>query len=996
MNPTTPLLLLSLLGAALAAAEVNSLSLDAPAAAAVWSVSSASPGTANVTGVASTVPGDVYGDLMRSAAIGNPYYRYNDERYRYIAYANWTFTRAFAFPHCHAGGEVQLIFAGLQTVATIYVDGRVVGTADDEFRRYAFNVEHVVCGAKAAATHNLTVAFESSVHYAARQYAAYDTTTPKPVAPAYIGGLPHRNMVRTEQSSFGWDWGPAFAPQGIYRPVSLEWGTAAEVAPNARVVYVTPHVFPLPFGRAVTAKLSDAKNKFWIDVRVFVHVAAAARGGNVTGTLRLTAPSLGQSNRTAFALAGAPYDAAEGLYELQLSLYAENAALWWPNGYGAPATHRVEYAVAFSPAPGGKAAAQELTGSFRTGLRAIELVTYGDPKNYTLQAEPRAAEFQRLFDVELGAGAAAAAARNGSAADAVGDRPVMFFRVNGVPVFAKGANVVPFDAFQSRVNATTMRPILDAAVAANMNTVRVWGGGLFPLRSFYDMCDARGLMVWQEMIFACAAYPVDAPFLDNVRKEIRHQMRRLGRHPSIAMWSGNNENGIYDKGPGSPYEVLDYGNVMYEVIRQDTSRPVWPSSPSRGFASGVTASGLPAGTMADPAPFKVGGDSGDTHYYNYFTCPNVSVYPRTNFASEYGFQSLPWFDNIAPVTAPEDWSLFSKLMEHRQHHPKGNQQIAALLAKNFDLAGLDLNSTALAVFKRVIFLSQLQQTLCIADEASFYRRGRDMPYRTMGSLYWQLNQNWQAPSWTSLEYGGEWKVLHYAMLGVYDAIHVSAFVNETTQTAVAHVASDRLESAAVVVDVYLLPFKLTAAADALSAEFLLESVPVVVPPLSGVFFWRAPYAELLRRNATRCPTAGDCFVYYVTRDAVSVDAVLRHRSGDRGAAVVAPGAAAAAQAATLWLTVVKDAKLQPAPVTVVVEAVDGTTARVRFASTGVSVYTFPHVTKPEFAGHFDRNAFVLLPGVPQTLLYTVTSGQNISDAAAFSAAIVVESLNQDE
>ncbi len=944
-----------------AAADVHSGVHTIPLNGTNWSVANQNGSIA----VPAAVPGDIYGDLMRAEIIGEPFYRFNDLNYRWIAYENWTYKTHFSFDNAaQAAGTVVLVFEGLQVAADVLVNGQLVGRAHDQFQQYEFPVNTSLLQ---VANNTLEVRFTSSVAYATRRYNEYPVK-PKPDAPDYLEGLPHRNFVRAEQSSFGWDWGPAFAPVGIYRnacirvfrPYSLPSsqqphassplhsiiGASASSGkqPPYHIQYVTPHIFSLPFGQPVLQPLSDDNNSFLVDVYVYATCAASSdcfRDGSIIVAeveaqpgqhQQPPQPPIARNITRAWTLErdSAPCRDAVGslctaFARIQLTVH--NARLWWPHGSDPAMRNKTTSSGADPKKPWVslchlnvhvRSSTQVVVAADarRIGFRSVELVTRGDPLDYGLPTPNP-------------------------------PKDVMFFRVNGVPVFAKGANVVPFDAFQSRVTKAGVEHILESAVAANMNMVRVWGGGIFPLQSFYDMCDEKGLMVWQEMIFACAQYPVDPAFLQDVRLEIRHQLRRLGAHASIAMWSGNNENGIYDKGPGSPYEQLDYGTVLDEVIRQDTSRPIWPSSPSRGFASGITASGLPAGTMEHPAPFVVGGSSGDSHFYSYFSCPNISISPRSNFASEFGFQSLPWLSNFAPVSEAEDWGLFSPLMQHRQHHPDGNEEIANLIAQNFGIPPSAWNFTNPALFRRAIFLSQLQQTLCISDEAAFYRRGRDEPYRTSGSLYWQLNQNWQAPSWTSIEYGGEWKVLHYAMKAVYSRVFVSAFVNSSDDSATAHIASDLLQAVMCHegLSVSLVPFNTTKF---VRSEYqIVQVTDIELQPLRGTVAWRTPnLSALLAAHKSRCPQRSDCFLFFELMCSAAL------------------GADAPLSPTPLWLSDIKDIPMPQPRVDVGVVNVTDKAVKMRVSSTGgVALYVFLQAWSPlSVQGTFNKNGFVVLPG----------------------------------
>ncbi|NWH32714.1 MANBA mannosidase, partial [Chloropsis hardwickii] len=341
-----------------------------------------------------------------------------------------------------------------------------------------------------------------------------------------------------------------------------------------------------------------------------------------------------------------------------------------------------------------------------------------------------------------------------------------YFRINGRPIFIKGSNWIPADSFQDRVTYDTLRLLLKSAADANMNALRVWGGGVYEQDEFYDICDEIGIMIWQDFMFACALYPTTQNYLESVRAEVSHQVRRLKSHPSIILWSGNNENeaaiasnwfsipypdiGVYIK----DYVTLYVKNIREIVLSEDKSRPFVASSPTNGLES------IKEGWLSrDPYDTHYG----DTHFYDYNSdCWNWTVYPKTRFASEYGFQSWPSFSTIEKVSSPEDWSYTSNFSLHRQHHEGGNIQMLQEVGRHFKLPQ---SPDPVKQFKDMIYLTQVMQAQCIKTETEFYRFSQSEIINgeghTMGALYWQLNDIWQAPSWASLEYGGKWKLLHY-------------------------------------------------------------------------------------------------------------------------------------------------------------------------------------------------------------------------------------------
>nr|XP_020014177.1 beta-mannosidase isoform X2 [Castor canadensis] len=341
-----------------------------------------------------------------------------------------------------------------------------------------------------------------------------------------------------------------------------------------------------------------------------------------------------------------------------------------------------------------------------------------------------------------------------------------YFRINGFPIFLKGSNWIPADSFQDRVTSDVLRLLLQSVVDANMNALRVWGGGIYEQDEFYALCDELGIMVWQDFLFASALYPADQRFLDSVRTEVVHQVRRLKSHPSIIIWSGNNENEaalmmdwflinplhlkIYIK----DYVTLYVKNIRELVLAGDTSRPFIPSSPTNG-----------AQTMAEGGVSHNPNSNhyGDVHFYNYICdCWNWMVFPKARFVSEYGYQSWPSFSTLEKVSSKNDWSYNSKFSLHRQHHKGGNKEMLHQAKFHFKLPQ---STDPLRKFKDTIYLTQVTQAQCVKTETEFYLRSRSEIVggkgHSMGALYWQLNDIWQAPSWASLEYGGKWKMLHY-------------------------------------------------------------------------------------------------------------------------------------------------------------------------------------------------------------------------------------------
>uniref|UniRef100_A0A8D2B1D6 Beta-mannosidase n=1 Tax=Sciurus vulgaris TaxID=55149 RepID=A0A8D2B1D6_SCIVU len=341
-----------------------------------------------------------------------------------------------------------------------------------------------------------------------------------------------------------------------------------------------------------------------------------------------------------------------------------------------------------------------------------------------------------------------------------------YFKINGIPIFLKGSNWIPADSFQDRVTSDLLRLLLQSVVDANMNVLRVWGGGIYEQDEFYELCDELGIMVWQDFMFACALYPNEQGFMDSVAAEVAHQVRRLKSHPSIIIWSGNNENeealmmnwyGI--KLVDLPVYIKDYvalyvSNIRAVVFSGDKSRPFVTSSPSNGAKS------VAEGWVSQNPHSRF---FGDVHFYDYGSdCWNWKIFPKARFVSEYGYQSWPSFSTLETVSSEKDWFYKSKFSIHRQHHEHGNYEMLYQAGLHFKLPQ---SSDPLRTFKDTIYITQVMQAQCVKTETEFYLRSRSEIVNgkghTMGAMYWQLNDIWQAPSWSSLEFGGKWKMLHY-------------------------------------------------------------------------------------------------------------------------------------------------------------------------------------------------------------------------------------------
>ena len=337
------------------------------------------------------------------------------------------------------------------------------------------------------------------------------------------------------------------------------------------------------------------------------------------------------------------------------------------------------------------------------------------------------------------------------------------FVVNGIPVFGKGANWIPADSFPTRIPKEKYRWLLQSAADANMNMIRVWGGGIYETDEFYEICDELGILVWQDFMFACSMYPGDQPFLDSVRAEAEDNVRRLRNHPSIAIWAGNNEVeaawlnwGWRQSLPASVWDdyLKIFEGVLKEVCEDARSKPP--------VLVQLT-------TMVVWRMIQTQLKSGDVHSWKvwHFAAPFTDYqkeFPR--FMSEYGFQSFPSIETVKSYALPNEHEIQSPVMMAHQRHPRGNQLIKEYMLREY---------AEPKDFESFLYVSQVLQAEGIKVGAEHLRR--IMP-RNMGSLYWQLNDCWPVASWSSIDYFGRWKALQYYAKRFYSPVLLSPVVEE--------------------------------------------------------------------------------------------------------------------------------------------------------------------------------------------------------------------------
>jgi beta-mannosidase len=428
---------------------------------------------------------------------------------------------------------------------------------------------------------------------------------------------------------------------------------------------------------------------------------------------------------------------SKGKNLVQVNFEIENPKLWWTNGLGEQYLYNLTFIVATDK--------EKEEKTERIGIRKLEVVREKD-------------EFGKS----------------------------LYIKLNDVPVFMKGANYIPQDNFQSRVTLERYEHIIKSAADANMNMLRVWGGGIYESDTFYDLCDQYGLLVWQDMMFACGMYPADNKYLENVTIEIKENVKRLRNHPSIALYCGNNENEIgwyawgwkekYDEKTREIYEKNMnklFRNVIPKAIKSvDSTTFYLPTSPITGY-NGISC------------------DNGDVHYWGVWH----GKHPFTDFEkyvgrflSEWGFQSFPDINTVKKFSCEEDWDLDSKVMlshqrcmsDARKDKKYGNRLIKQYMKRWYKTP---------EDFESFLYVSHLLQAKAVKMAISAHRR--NMP-KCMGSLYWQINDCWPAASWSSIDYFGHWKAAHYAARDAYKEILINPVIKDGTVQV--NLISDKLET----------------------------------------------------------------------------------------------------------------------------------------------------------------------------------------------------------
>jgi beta-mannosidase len=639
------------------------------------------------------VPGGVHTDLLALDLIPDPFVADNEKRVQWVAESDWVYRHRFSCsPEILTQEKIFLVCEGLDTLATVVLNGHELGGTDNMFRRYEWEIKSFL---NLEGVNELTISFSSPVKFTAEKQAIRSL----PGVPQAIPGSPH---LRKAPCQFGWDWGPQLPPIGIWKEIRLEGYNEARIS--------TVHLQQNHDHGDVTVKVRVVVQD-WVDTPTAAVVRITDPDGEII------------EDEAAIPCQG----------EVVLEVPIPDPELWWPNGYGGQPLYQVE--VSLIRKVGNQEGLLDQR-RYQVGLRTIELHQEGD-------------QWGRSF----------------------------VFVINGIPILCKGSNWIPADSFPTRITDDSLEYLLRSAAETHQNMLRVWGGGFYEEERFYDLCDRYGILVWQDFIFSCSIYPLDDPeFVENVRLEVVENIRRLRHRASLALWCGNNEMewGWVDWNWDRP-ELQDlkavYDQFFHHTLpawsqAEDPDHAYWPSSPSSG------------------APFMDpnGQHQGDSHYWDVwhgrkpFTAYR-NQFPR--FMSEFGFQALPPLATIATYANEADWNMTSYIMEQHQKNASGNSLMVGQMLDSFRLP---------KDFASLVYLSLALQAEGIRYGVEHWRRHPD---RVAGILYWQLNDCWPVASWSSLDYFGRWKALHYAARRFYAPLMLS--IEDKTPEQTVYVSNDGLE-----------------------------------------------------------------------------------------------------------------------------------------------------------------------------------------------------------
>ncbi len=670
----------------------------------------AAPASIRAAGdIPARIPGCAHTDLMRAGLISDPRIGTNEVELLWIGETDWEYRSTFEItPEQLAHDRLDLACDGLDTIAELFLNGQPIGSAANAFHPHRFDLR----SAARLGTNELSITFRSPMkHIRAEQ--------------SRLGALAHNgdglgwhpyNFIRKAACNFGWDWAPNVATCGIFRATRIEaWN-------RVRIVGVATHTRHDGNGWLldVTTSLEWVAGHPDDSLAVVSSIECDGRGTELGSELRCGMASCVQTLGPLLVREWFPREHGEQLrYQLRIAIAESNGGTTCTE-----AMARSRRRAAGEKQPESSLRSEECTTHF-VAFRRARLNTELDQNGSKFQLE-----------------------------------------INGIPIFCKGANWIPEGLFPDDRADEVIRERVRQAAAANMNMLRVWGGGAYECDAFYDECDKQGIMVWQDFMFACACYPEEAPFPQLVEQEARHQIARLSSHPSVVLWCGGNEcvwgyeswgyaasdvagpwkKRVGDRGWGGGY----YFDLLPRLMRElDPTRPYWANSPF-------------AGRIGENPNQET---RGDRHTWDATFLPGAAgtdyrtIVPR--FCAEFGHQSPSNMETLARVLRPEELSLNSPALEH---HQKGTGGTAQHINKVMATQG-SIPTNFAEWHRRAQELQAETMTNGIEHHAAYRESGR-----CMGVLIWQFNDAWPGMSWSIIDSDGKPKPAYEAVKRAFGKI----------------------------------------------------------------------------------------------------------------------------------------------------------------------------------------------------------------------------------
>jgi beta-mannosidase len=607
------------------------------------------------------VPGTVHTDLLANDKIPDPFFRLNELEVQWVSDVDWRYRRSFQVSEqTLASNQIDLVAEGLDTFATVWLNGVKIAETANMFTPYRRDVKSVLKPGE----NELIVQFDSPVRRSNELMNRYGE-------PESTSHAVERIYARKAQYSFGWDWGPRLVTSGIWRPIYLDtWSDARIDNVSVRTLEVSEAEALV---RVTVAMVNPEEKQLEVSLAIsgegFVHREHRTTDGSVT----------------------------------EFDVRVPQPALWWPNGFG-----------------------EQPLYSARVVLRSEDLMLDSQEIRFGI----------RSVDLQL----------------QDGDESRFCVRINGVPIFCKGADWIPADSFIPRIDNRTYERLLTLARDAHMNMLRVWGGGIYEQDIFYDLCDELGILVWQDFMFACSDYPEQDWFVREVQREVEANVVRLRNHPAIALWCGNNEcEWVFNMNTGRPAAEMPGFSLFHQVIPQllselDPSRPYWPTSPW--------------GNELDPcAP-----ESGNRH--NWEVWSSWKDYPAyrddpARFVTEFGFQAPANVETYDEVLTPADRHPQSVAMEHHQKQDDGMPRLFRFLSAHYRVSER---------FEDFVYRCQLVQAEAVRFGVEHWRRRK---FASAGAVFWQLNDCWPVASWSAIDSALRPKALYYYAKRFFAPVHVA-------------------------------------------------------------------------------------------------------------------------------------------------------------------------------------------------------------------------------